>query len=168
MKKRGVTMPNKQQPPARASTGGKTNIQRVTQVEHITVNGPLPHNTEAEDGLLQACLAEPEATDRALKILEVEDFYGLVQRTIFQRLADLRKQGRSYNPSLIIESFQDHPHCDRLELFILELGPFITGGTCTHFAKIVKDCSNRRKQIVFHHKAIETAFNPAEEVSCAY
>ena len=92
MKKRGVTMLNKQQPPARASTEGKTNVQRVTQVEHITLNSPLPYNLEAEDSLLQACLAEPEATDRAIKIVGPEDFYRLVQRTIFQRLVELRKQ----------------------------------------------------------------------------
>ena len=152
-------MLTKQKPPARASTGGayRTNFSRSLTRGAVEFNEVLPHDSEAEDGVLQACLADPQATDRAGLIIQATDFYFKGNAEIFTRLVQFRNQNRSYTPTTVIESFRNHKDRERLEERVLNLGPFFTGGTASHFAKVVKDYSVRRQVIAAALKMIEDA-----------
>ena len=113
----------------------------------LEFNRTLPYDMEAEQGVLQACFAEPEAVDRAREHITPEDFYRRGYGIIFQRFVEFRDQQRAYTPTTVLESFKNHPEYERIETSILELGPFITGQTSRHFASIVKDFSIRRSLI---------------------
>ena len=118
----------------------------------------LPHDMEAEQGVLQACFAEPEATDRSSEIINPNDFYRRGYAIIFEKLMEFRNQKRSYTPTTVLESFRNHHEYERIEASILELGPFITGQTSRHFSKIVKDFSVRRGLISAAVKMAEDCF----------
>ena len=124
-----------------------TKVKTTLPSSPVEINRPLPHDPEAEQGVLQACFADPEAVDRVCKIINPSDFYSRGHAIIFERLVALRAGGRWFTPTTVLESFRNHPECERLETLILEMGPFITGGTGRHFAKIVKDFSIRRSLI---------------------
>ena len=132
-----------------AATWGayRTNFSRSVTPSPVEINRPLPHDPEAEQGTLQACFADPEAVDRVCKIINPTHFYRRGHAIIFEKLVALRDGGRWFTPTTVLESFRNHPECERLETLILEMGPFITGGTGSHFAKIVKDFSIRRSLI---------------------
>ncbi|MCL2678174.1 MAG: replicative DNA helicase [Clostridiales bacterium] len=52
-----------------------------------------PHNSEAEQALLGACLLDKEALESALEFVRTEDFYQEGHRLIFSCLKDLLNQG---------------------------------------------------------------------------
>ena len=124
----------------------------------LELNRTFPYDMEAEQGVFQACLADPEATDRSNEIINPTDFYRRGYSIIYERLLEFRKQKRSYTPTTVLESFKDHPEFERIETSILELGPFFTGQTSRHFAKIVKDFSVRRSLISAAVKMAEDSF----------
>ena len=72
----------------------------------------LPHNNEAERNLIVGCLGDPTCVDRSLKFIEPSDFYKWGLRKIFEKLCEFRKQGRTYTPSLVIETFSRTTFCD--------------------------------------------------------
>lgn len=118
----------------------------------------LPYDNEAEQGVLQACLADPEATDRSNEIINPNDFYRRGYAMIYERLLEFRNQQRGYTPTTVLESFRNHPEYKRIETTIFELAPFITGQTSGHFSKIVKDFSVRRSLISAAVKLAEDSF----------
>ncbi|HIB44132.1 MAG TPA: hypothetical protein EYO37_09260, partial [Nitrospina sp.] len=124
----------------------------------LELNRTLPHDMEAEQGVLQACFAEPDAVDRAREHITPEDFYRRGYGIIFQRFVEFRDQQRAYTPTTVIESFRDHLEFERIETAIWELAPFITGQTSRHFANIVKDFSVRRGLISAAVKLAEDSF----------
>ncbi len=135
--------------PRLAGRGGykKTQLKDNLPPCALELNRTLPYDNEAEQGVLQACLADPEATDRSNEIITPNDFYRRGYSIIYERLLEFRKQKRSYTPTTVLESFKDHPEFERIETSILELGPFFTGQTSRHFANIVRDFSIRRSLI---------------------
>jgi replicative DNA helicase len=132
-----------------AATWGayRTNFSRSVTPSPVEINRPLPHDPEAEQGVLQACFADPEGVDRAREHITPEDFYRRGYGIIFQRFVAFRDQQRAYTPTTVLESFRNHPEFEQIETAIWELAPFVTGQTSRHFAKIVKDFSIRRSLI---------------------
>ena len=64
----------------------------------LELNRTLPHDMEAEQGVLQACLADPEATDRSSKIINPQDFYRRGYSMIYERLVEFRNQKKEVIP----------------------------------------------------------------------
>jgi replicative DNA helicase len=137
----------------------KTLPKDIIEESPVDLKRMLPYDNEAEQGVLQACFSEPEAVDRAREHITPEDFYRRGYGIIFQRFVDFRDQQRGYTPTTVLESFKDHPEFERIETSILELGPFFTGQTSRHFAKIVKDFSVRRSLISAAIKMAEDSFS---------
>ena len=54
-----------------------------------------PHSDEAEISVLGGMLLEETAADRAMEILDQEDFYHPAHRRIFAAINDLRDQGHA-------------------------------------------------------------------------
>ena len=124
-----------------------TKVKTTLPSSPVEINRPLPHDPEAEQGVLQACFADPEGVDRAREHITPEDFYRRGYGIIFQRFVAFRDQQRAYTPTTVLESFRNHPEFEQIETAIWELAPFVTGQTSRHFAKIVKDFSIRRSLI---------------------
>jgi replicative DNA helicase len=137
----------------------KTLVKNIIKESPVDLKRMLPYDNEAEAGVLQACLADPEATDRSNEIINPTDFYRRGYGIIYERLLEFRKQQRSYTPRTVLESFKNHGEYERIETSILELGPFFTGQTSRHFAKIVKDFSVRRSLISAAIKMAEDSFS---------
>ena len=136
----------------------KTLVKDIIAESPVDLKRMLPHDKEAEAGVLQACLADPEATDRSNEIINPTDFYRRGYAIIYERLLEFRKQKRSYTPTTVLESFKNHHEYERIETTIFELAPFITGQTSRHFASIVKDFSIRRSLISAAIKMAEDSF----------
>ena len=127
-------------------------------------NRLLPHNLEAEKNLIIGCLGDPTCVDRALKFIEPSDFYKGGMRKIFEKFFEFRKQGRSYTPSLILESFRGDPDFEIMEDFIItETQNYITGQIARHYGSIIRDLSIQRKIIKLCEEAIERAFNAGHD-----
>ena len=136
----------------------KTLAKNIITESPVDLKRMLPYDNEAEQGVLQACLADPEAIDRSSEIINSKDFYRRGYAIIFEKLMEFRNQKRSYTPTTVLESFRNHHEYERIEASILELGPFITGQTSRHFSKIVKDFSVRRGLISAAVKMAEDCF----------
>ena len=135
-----------------------TRLKKTTPA--IVNNRLLPHNLEAEKNLIIGCLGDPTCVDRALRFINAEDFYKRGTRKLFERLCDFRKQGRTYTPSLVIESFRGDPDFEIMENFILaETQNYITGQVAKHFGSIIRDLSIKRRTIQISEDAINRSFD---------
>ena len=148
----------KKKPQAATWGAYRTNFSRSVTPSPVEINRPLPHDPEAEQGTLQACFADPEAVDRVCKIINPTHFYRRGHAIIFEKLVALRDGGRWFTPTTVLESFRNHPECERLETLILEMGPFITGGTGSHYAGIVRDMAIKRELIKAGLRMAENSF----------
>ena len=70
----------------------------------VTFNEILPHNWEAEQCSLNACLCDPEATDRALEFIGPDDFFKGGSKELFKKLCIFRDLGMHYTPSVSFAS----------------------------------------------------------------
>jgi len=113
----------------------------------IEINSVLFYDPDVEIKSLHACLSDPTATDRAREYIVSADYYCDGGKMIFQTLCDFRDSGRDYTPSLILAAFENSSEYDHVENFISGIGPFFTGQTSRHFAKIVLEQSLRRSLI---------------------
>jgi len=134
---------------------------RKTNISPMIINNKiLPSNLEAERNLIVACIGDPSCVDRALKIIQPGDFYRRGFRKLFEKFCAFREQGRTYTPTLILQSFEDDEDFAAVENFILdETQNFITGQVANHFGSIILDLSIKRKTIGIAENAIERSFN---------
>lgn len=139
-------------------------MSRPKNIPALINNRLLPHNLEAEKNLVIGCLGDPTCTDRALQFINAEDFYKRGTRKLFERFCQFRKQGRTYTPTLIIESFRGDADFEIMEDFILsETQNYITGQISKHYGSIIRDLSVKRKIIQVCEEAIERAFNAGHD-----
>ena len=124
----------------------------------VTFNQILPHNWEAEQCSLNACLCDPEATDRALEFIGPDDFFKGGSKELFKKLCAFRDMGMFYTPSSVIASFKGSPEFNRIEDFIFSLSPFVLGDFSRHYAKLILDMSVRRKIIEIFADGINLTF----------
>lgn len=109
----------------------------------------LPHNTEAETCLLAALVKGQDKIGAVSAFLKPDDFYSRGAGEIFRRMTEFREQGRSFNLSLLTESFANDPNFEQYEMYFLDLSPLIiTAETALSHARIIFDCSRRRKAVV--------------------
>ena len=124
----------------------------------VEFNEPLPHNWEAEQCSLNACLCDPEATDRTLEFIGPDDFFKRGSKALFKKLCAFRDLGMHYTPSSVVASFKGNPEYDRMEDFVYSLAPFVLGDFSRHYAKMILETSVRRKMIELFEKGINQAF----------
>ena len=85
----------------------RTKVKDIVRESPVDLKRMLPYDNEAEAGVLQACLADPEATDRSSEIINPKDFYRRGYAIIYERLLEFRNQKRSYTPTTVLESFKN-------------------------------------------------------------
>lgn len=116
-----------------------------------------PHNLEAEESVLGACLLSANATAAVVEELEPRDFYHPANAAVFAMVVDLFGRGLPVDavtvgqelarrPGVELTASQngDRPSAIKLELFkLVQAVP--TPGSAAHYAKIVKETASLRR-----------------------
>ena len=143
------------QKPRPGSRGKYKNLnlysKNILQRSAIEINAVLPRDVLAEDNLLSHCLSNGDATDCAMKICYPEDFSRKGAELVFERIVHFRKQGRSYSPQLIEQSFEDREDSQFFSDFIWSLPEFwhlSDMGPIRHYARIVRELGVRRRLLL--------------------
>ncbi len=105
----------------------------------------LPHDLDAELGLLNACFCIG-GIERVIDIVESDDFYSEYAKLIFAKMLEFYRSGNGFTPYQVDKAFQGHPDYINIRKILDEIRP-VTAEDATHYAKIVKNLSDRRKAI---------------------
>jgi len=105
----------------------------------------LPHDLDAELGLLNACFC-PGGIERVIEVVEPSDFYSEGGKEIFAKMVEFYKAGTYSSLYQIDRAFQGHANYVSIRRILDKLIP-ITAECAAHFAGRVKRLSDRRKAI---------------------
>lgn len=129
-----------------------------------------PHNLEAEESVLGACLISREAIANVLEILGHDDFYKPAHNEIFHTILDLYGRGDPIDAVTLAEELRRR---DKLEAvggkhYLFHLVQSVpTPGSAAHYAKIVEENALLRRLIEASHTISDIAYNIPEDVEAA-
>ncbi|MGH2812199.1 MAG: replicative DNA helicase, partial [Actinomycetota bacterium] len=127
-----------------------------------------PHNLEAEESVLGACLLSREAIANVVEVVSPDDFYKPAHGEIFHSILGLYGRGEPVDAVTLSEDLR------RLGIFESIGGaPYVhtlvsgvpTAGSAAHYARIVEEHALLRRLIEAAHSISEMAFAVPEEVS---
>jgi replicative DNA helicase len=127
-----------------------------------------PHNLEAEESVLGACLLSREAIANVVEVVSPDDFYKPAHGEIFRSILGLYGRGEPVDAVTLSEDLR------RLGIFESIGGaPYVhtlvsgvpTAGSAAHYARIVEEHALLRRLIEAAHSISEMAFAMPEEVS---
>ena len=125
----------------------------------------LPHDFDAEQGLLAACFC-PGAMDKIKGMVSSADFYSSSAKLIFQKMTDFHESGREFTLSIIDQCFVNHEKYDAICLALDSLRPS-TNTVAVNLAEIVREVADRRRAIRASYSVYESLFdlsNPVDQV----
>ncbi|MFN2609803.1 MAG: replicative DNA helicase [Actinomycetota bacterium] len=144
---------------------------RINQVANSRPGPKVPpHNLEAEESVLGACLLSREAIADVLEILDEADFYKPANSEIFIAILELYGKGEPVDAVTLadeltrrdsIESVGGKPY-----LFTL-VQSVPTPGSAAHYARIVEEHALLRRLIEASHEISDIAFGVPEDVDQA-
>jgi len=105
----------------------------------------LPHDLDAELGLLNACFCIG-GIERAIEIVEPEDYYSEYGKLIFTTMLEFYRSGNGFTLYQVDKALQVHLDYLNIRKILDELRP-VTAEVAAHYAKIVKRLSYRRQAI---------------------
>lgn len=127
-----------------------------------------PHNLEAEESVLGACLLSREAIANVLEVVSAEDFYKPTHGVIFEAVLSLYGRGEPVDAVTLAEELR---RADSLEqiggaTYIHTLVSGVpTAGSATYYAKIVEELALLRRLIDASQTISDLAFNVPEDVA---
>ncbi len=107
-----------------------------------------PHNQDAEIATLGAMLMDEDATGTVIQFLRQDDFYRSAHRKIFQAIIMLTDQGQSPDLITVTEQLRSSGELQAAggATYISSLTSKVpTSANVEYYAKIVQDCSVRRR-----------------------
>jgi len=107
-----------------------------------------PHHLEAEQSVLGAILLEREALNKAQSLLRAEDFYRIAHQKIFQSVVNLAERNEAADIITISDELKATKELDIVGgvSYISRLTSIVpSAANVEYYAKIVKECSVRRK-----------------------
>ena len=113
----------------------------------------LPHDLESEAYLLENSFC-PGGIEKAAEIVSPQDFYSEGGQLIFAKMMKFHQSGRGFTLSMVDDTFRDDPAYEGISRILDTLRP-VTAEAVTHFAKIVKELSDRRQVIKATSEACE-------------
>jgi replicative DNA helicase len=147
-------------------------VTRLSKI--VTDSGPTgmvpPHNLEAEESVLGACLLSRQAIATALELLAPEDFYKPAHAEMFRIMLDLYARGEPLDAVTMgeelrrrgkLEEFGGKPY-----LFTL-VSSVPTPGSVGHYARIVVENATLRRLIDAAQQIRDLAFALPEDVTQA-
>lgn len=107
----------------------------------------LPHNMEAEQGLLGALLVDNNGFDRIADILAPEHFYTPVHARIFEAICHYLHKGQNASPVTLKSFFQADPDLEQLggAAYLADLAANVISLVNTEdYAKTIRACHQQR------------------------
>ncbi len=126
-----------------------------------------PHNLEAEESVLGACLLSRQAIASALEILGPEDFYKPAHNEIFRVILDLYAAGEPVDAVTLGEDLRRRGILEGLggKPYIFTLVSSVpTPGSVAHYARIVEENAILRRLINAAQGIFELAYALPEDV----
>lgn len=136
----------------------------------------VPHNIDAECGVLGSIILDPEAIDRVVGFLQSDDFYRNAHRLLYEAILRLHQQRTEADYITITQELE---HRNQLEDvggpgYITSLVNYVpTSGNVVHYAHIVQRTSLFRRliaasgeiaQLGYEADNIEVALDQAERI----
>jgi replicative DNA helicase len=118
----------------------------------------LPHHREAEEAVLGSLLQDRDAFSDVAELLEIDDFYVVQNRLIFQAIAELFDRGGGVDVTIVGDLLQKKGDFERvggaLELTrLLERVP--SAANVVYHAEIVRERAMQRRLIVAAQRILE-------------
>lgn len=147
-----------------------TRLSRVTTAASGPTSMVPPHNLEAEESVLGACLLSRQAIATALEVLAPDDFYKPAHSEMFEIMLDLYAKGEPLDAVTMgeelkrrgkLEEFGGKPY-----LFTL-VSAVPTPGSVGHYARIVQENATLRRLIDASQQIRDLAFALPDDVEQA-
>ncbi len=122
-----------------------------------------PHNIEAEQSCIAACLIDPQAIEALGMVVGGPDaFYKSAHRTLYSTVRRLRERGESVDYITVTNDLQEKGELDEIG-GIEYLGQIIdvlpTTANIEHYGRIVQENAVRRQVMILGRKLHGTAFS---------
>ncbi|MEC7640777.1 MAG: replicative DNA helicase [Nitrospinota bacterium] len=136
-------------------------------ISDIALKKLPPHNLEAEQSVLGACLKSNEIFAKSLEILNEEDFYKAAHKKIYKAMAELFEANEEIDVLTLgerlrkIGEFDAVGGLDYLD-FLEDFLP--TGAAVTHHAKIVREKKILRDLISASTEIVNRSYEDSENV----
>src|SRR5438445_11950847 len=126
-----------------------------------------PHNLEAEESVLGACLLSRQAIATAIETLSPDDFYKPAHAEMFKIMLDLYARGEPLDAVMLGEELRRRGNLDEFGgkpyLFTL-VSSVPTPGSVGHYARIVQENATLRRLIEASQQISDIAFALPEDV----
>lgn len=129
-----------------------------------------PHNLEAEESVLGACMLSREAIANALEVLSAEDFYKPAHAEIFGAVLGLYAKGEPVDAITLAEELRRQGTLEGVggKPYIHTLVASVpTPGSANHYARIVEENALLRRLIDAAHSISDVAFSVPDDVTDA-
>jgi replicative DNA helicase len=126
-----------------------------------------PNNLEAEAATLGAMLMDEEAISTAIQFLRADDFYKGAHRKIFQAIINLADKGEAVDLITITEELKQLGEIDSCggASYISRLTSTVpTAANVLYYAKMVQECSVRRRLSRIASKIISISYDDSQNV----
>jgi hypothetical protein len=121
---------------------------------------PLPSALEVERDLLNTALTIPDSTETIFSSLSPDDFYSTSHKILFQILADMHRQSKPFDISIIRNGLRPD---QKKHLTSSVFDAVLSGPPCVsveHSAGTLKEMSCRRRAIELSHAIAKAADDP--------
>ena len=143
-----------------------TRLSQVAGVGMAPARVP-PHNLEAEESVLGACLLSRQAIATAIEVLTAEDFYKPAHTEMFRIMLELYARGEPLDAVTLGEELRRRGNLDEFGgkpyLFTL-VSSVPTPGSVGHYARIVQENATLRRLIEASQQITDLAFALPEDV----
>lgn len=132
--------------------------------------GYVPHNQEAEQGLLACLMIDARAVESIGDLVAAGDFYVPVHGRIFAAIMDIAARGQTPSPTLLAPAFENDPALKELggARFLGEIAASIsTVVNAADYARQVRDLAVRRAVIDAAAEAMAKARRVDADVTAA-
>lgn len=126
-----------------------------------------PHNLEAEKGILEAILFDPDSLLKASDIIEPQDFYREAHRKIYDACLDLYQLGENINYISLCERLKTKGEIEAVggRSYISQLASNgFTSTIVNHHARIVREKALLRKTQRFAYEIIRKVEEDSEDL----
>jgi len=131
---------------SRSNISTPVDFQRLSQPDPL----PIPHNIEAEQGLLGALFIDNRVFDRIAEQLHADHFYVPVHARIYYAIATTIARGQNASPVTLKQFFESDPDLETLggPIYLADLAANAISTVNTEdYARTIVDCYQRRSLI---------------------
>lgn len=128
----------------------------------------IPFSKEAEQRLLASIIVQPDILLDLVSKLDVDDFFVVIHKNIYQALINLNKENKQIEYVSILKEFKKVSKVYQEEdlQYITELTSLLASGyEYLNFYQNVKEYSNKRKLIKIAEELISKGYNPEYDFS---